>query len=50
MFSIDLTPVTFNFEQLVLSIYILVVKDKYSRMADIKISPSFWVKSKLATK
>ena len=39
-FSIDLTPVTFNLEQFVLSICIGLVKDKCSRIADIKISPS----------
>ena len=49
-FSIDLTLDTFNLKQFVLSDYILVVKDKYSRMADITISPLVWLISKLATK
>jgi len=39
IFSIDLTLVTFNFEQLFLSTYIAVVKDKYLRIAHITVSP-----------
>lgn len=39
MFSLDLTLVTFNFEQLVLSMCIAVVNDKYSRIADNSTSP-----------
>ena len=38
-FSIDLTLETFNLKQFVLSEYMVVVKDKYSRIADIIISP-----------
>jgi len=50
VFSTDLTLVIFNLEQLSLSKYTAVVKDKYLPIVFIKISPSFCAISKLAIK